>query len=121
MNGGVAQADAKVLNGKKLEKPADPVKTVDGKEFAFIGWYKDSSFKEKYSFDQPVTKDITLYAYFVELLGTEEYTVTFSGYTGAEYPVKRREESCLICRSPEIRTERNSSAGGTARTTTKRS
>ena len=88
MNGGVAQADAKVLNGKKLEKPADPVKTVDGKEFAFIGWYKDSSFKEKYSFDQPVTKDITLYAYFVELLGTEEYTVTFSGYTGAEYPGK---------------------------------
>lgn len=88
MNGGVAQADAKVLNGKKLEKPADPVKAVDGKEFAFIGWYKDSSFKEKYSFDQPVTKDITLYAYFVELLGTEEYTVTFSGYTGAEYPGK---------------------------------
>ena len=88
MNGGVAQADAKVLNGKKLEKPADPVKTVDGKEFAFIGWYKDSSFKEKYSFDQPVTKDITLYAYFVELLGTEEYTVTFSGFTGAEYPGK---------------------------------
>ncbi len=88
MNGGVAQADAKVLNGKKLEKPADPVKTVDGKEFAFIGWYKDSSFKEKYSFDQPVTKDITLYAYFVELLGTEEYTVTFSGYTGAEFPGK---------------------------------
>lgn len=88
MNGGAAQADAKVLNGKKLEKPADPVKTVDGKEFAFIGWYKDSSFKEKYSFDQPVTKDITLYAYFVELLGTEEYTVTFSGYTGAEYPGK---------------------------------
>lgn len=88
MNGGSAQADAKVLNGKKLEKPADPVKTVDGKEFAFIGWYKDSSFKEKYSFDQPVTKDITLYAYFVELLGTEEYTVTFSGFTGAEYPGK---------------------------------
>ena len=88
MNGGVAQADAKVLNGKKLEKPADPVKTVDGKEFAFIGWYKDSSFKEKYSFDQPVTKDITLYAYFVELLGTEEYTVTFSGFTGAEFPGK---------------------------------
>lgn len=88
MNGGVAQADAKVLNGKKLEKPADPVKTADGKEFAFIGWYKDSSFKEKYSFDQPVTKDITLYAYFVELLGTEEYTVTFSGYTGAEFPGK---------------------------------
>lgn len=88
MNGGSAQADAKVLNGKKLEKPADPVKTVDGKEFAFIGWYKDSSFKEKYSFDQPVTKDITLYAYFVELLGTEEYTVTFSGYTGAEFPGK---------------------------------
>lgn len=88
MNGGVAQADAKVLNGKKLEKPADPVKTVDGKEFAFIGWYKDPSFKEKYSFDQPVTKDITLYAYFVELLGTEEYTVTFSGFTGAEFPGK---------------------------------
>lgn len=88
MNGGSAQADVKVLNGKKLEKPADPVKTVDGKEFAFIGWYKDSSFKEKYSFDQPVTKDITLYAYFVELLGTEEYTVTFSGYTGAEFPGK---------------------------------
>ncbi len=101
MNGGAAQADAKVLNGKKLEKPADPVKTVDGKEFAFIGWYKDSSFKEKYSFDQPVTKNITLYAYFVELLGTEEYTVTFSGYTGAEFPGKTTGRKLFNLPQPE--------------------
>ncbi len=80
MNGGTAQADVKVLNGKKLDKPADPVKVEEGKEYAFIGWYTDATYKEEFSFDAAVRRNVTVYARFVELLSDGEYSVTFNGY-----------------------------------------
>ncbi|MGN1062056.1 MAG: InlB B-repeat-containing protein, partial [Candidatus Scatosoma sp.] len=82
MNGGEEKADEKVLNGKTLAKPANPVKEEQGKEYIFVGWYKDAALTEKYSFDQPVTQNITLYARFAELLGEVEFSVTFDGYAG---------------------------------------
>ena len=47
MNGGSAQADVKVLNGKKLDKATlgTPTKGEEG-EYAFFGWYKDAAFKD---------------------------------------------------------------------------
>lgn len=89
MNGGTAQADVKVLNGKKLDKATlgTPTKGEEG-EYAFFGWYKDAAFKDKYSFDQPVTKNIKLYARFVKLLGKEEFTLKLDGYTGTDFAGK---------------------------------
>ena len=75
VNGGSAITPATVLNGKTLSKPADPKK--DG--YYFIGWYADADFTTPFAFDAtPITENITLYARFeAELIGQEEYTVTF--------------------------------------------
>lgn len=80
MNGGTAMQAQKVLNGKKLDKPADPVKVEEGKEYAFIGWYTDATYKEEFPFDAAVRRNVTVYARFVELLSDGEYSVTFNGY-----------------------------------------
>ena len=66
LNGGEGTASAKVINGKTLAKPSNPTK--DG--FIFIAWYSDSSFNTRYTFDTPVTGNMTLYAQFVEDPGT---------------------------------------------------
>lgn len=89
MNGGSAQADVKVLNGKKLDKATlgTPTKGEEG-EYAFVGWYKDKDFKNEYSFDQPVTKDLKLYARFVKLLVNGEFSVTLEGYEGEDFAGK---------------------------------
>lgn len=89
MNGGSAQADVKVLNGKKLDKATlgTPTKGEEG-EYAFFGWYKDKDFKNEYSFDQLVTNNLKLYARFVKLLGKEEFSVTLEGYEGEDFAGK---------------------------------
>ena len=70
-NGGSEVAANKVLNGKTLVKPADPVK----KGYLFIGWYIDAEFSEPFAFGAtPVNTDVTLYARFVEAtIGENEY------------------------------------------------
>lgn len=63
VDGGSAIESTKVLNGKTLAKPADPVKAG----YDFIGWYEDVEFKKPFAFNAtPVTGDITLYARYVE-------------------------------------------------------
>lgn len=81
LNGGEGTASAKVINGKTLAKPSNPTK--DG--FIFIAWYSDSSFNTRYTFDTPVTGNMTLYAQFVEDPGTDGFVVSFETgdlYTG---------------------------------------
>ncbi len=47
-----------VVDGDKLERPADPERSGYG----FIGWYLDEASQQGYDFGEPVTKDLTLYA-----------------------------------------------------------
>jgi len=60
-----------VPEGGKGVKPTNP--TADG--FAFGGWYTDAACTVEYTFNSVITKNITLYAKWVEV--TREYTVTF--------------------------------------------
>jgi uncharacterized repeat protein (TIGR02543 family) len=58
-NGGDDVDDQTVTQGVKVSKPSDPEK---GEGLAFGGWYKDAGFTKTWDFDDPVTKNITLYA-----------------------------------------------------------
>ncbi len=71
---GTVTGTAKVLNGKTVEKPADPVKAG----YVFIGWYADAEFTTPFAFGAtPVTANTTLYAYFMEkTVGQDEFTAT---------------------------------------------
>ncbi len=57
----------KVAEGDKVARPADPVK----EGYTFKGWYSDKTAKTLYNFDSPVTKDLTLYAGFVDANGRD--------------------------------------------------
>lgn len=57
-----------VADGEKVARPTDPVK----EGYTFKGWYSDKTAKTLYNFDTPVTKDITLYAGFVNGDGVDE-------------------------------------------------
>jgi len=80
VDGGSAVAPLTVVNGKTAAKPTDPTKA----EYAFLGWYTDSSLKTAYSFTTPVTSDITVYAKWIKLDDGPVYNVGFDlGYAGA--------------------------------------
>lgn len=73
--------DEPVLNGMKASQPADPEKA----SYLFVGWYTEAGFKNKYSFDTPVTSDIKLYARFVSAIPEDpEFKVSFEPGEGAE-------------------------------------
>ncbi|WP_353092719.1 InlB B-repeat-containing protein [Tissierella praeacuta] len=57
-NGGSSINSKKVTVGEKVDRPSDPTKS----ENKFMGWYEDLNLTEEFSFDTPITKDITLYA-----------------------------------------------------------
>ena len=75
MNGTKEYFSTTILNGKKLTNVDSP--KVDNN--LFVGWYKDSEFKEPYDLSaNVVTSDLVLYARFVpEKVGVSEYTVEF--------------------------------------------
>lgn len=66
-DGGSAVSSKTVTRNSKAAEPADPTK--DG--YTFDGWYSDKNFTAVYDFNQPVTKNLTLYAKWIELK-TEE-------------------------------------------------
>lgn len=68
---------AKVKEGEKLIKPADPTK--DG--YNFVRWCSDELLEYSYNFDTPVTSSFTLYAEFEEQ-APERYTITFDANGG---------------------------------------
>lgn len=57
-NGGSEVPMQTVKVGNKVVQPDNPVK--DG--YAFQGWYREQSLLNRYSFDQPVSQHMTLYA-----------------------------------------------------------
>lgn len=63
-----------VEKGKTAAKPADP---VDEDGWIFEDWYTEAECIHKYDFDTPVTKDINLYAKWVDD-SVVTYTVTFN-------------------------------------------
>lgn len=57
-NGGSSVPIQTVKVGNKVTEPSAPVK----EGYTFAGWYKESSLLNRYSFDQPVSQHMTLYA-----------------------------------------------------------
>ena len=64
-NGGSRIEKQSVAKNTLLSEPSAPTK----EGYAFAGWYTDKELKEKYDFSQTVTKNLTLYAAWIE---TEE-------------------------------------------------
>lgn len=88
-NGGSAVSPVKVMNGRTVNKPADP--ELSG--HVFLGWYADAQFTTAFSFGAtPVTADTTVYARWSdELTGAAVYTVDFDlGYEDAEAPASMK-------------------------------
>lgn len=68
-NGG-SSIDSKVIEvNKKVSIPTDPVKSG----YIFDGWFSDEGLSEKYNFNTPITKDITLYAKWTEKVYTYDF------------------------------------------------
>ena len=89
--GGNTIAPVTVKEGEKVSEPT-PAPTKEG--FTFDGWYTDDTYTTKYNFEDAVTKNITLYAKWNEVVVTK-YTVTFDtkgGNTIAPVTVKEGEK-----------------------------
>ncbi|MCL2271037.1 MAG: InlB B-repeat-containing protein, partial [Treponema sp.] len=69
-NGGSAVSGQTVISGLSAKRPSDPVRT----NYIFSNWYGDDSLASLYSFSNPVTEDITVYAKWNRI----QYTVRFS-------------------------------------------
>jgi len=76
-NGGSGVPAQTLQSGKTAKRPDNP--TLGG--YAFDNWYTDTDLTSPYNFDDPVTKNITLYAKW-----SEYCTITFNtnGATGGE-------------------------------------
>ena len=61
-NGGSMVSSKPVSSGGKMAKPADPTK--DG--YTFAGWYSDAALTKEYDFNASVTRNITVYAKWIE-------------------------------------------------------
>ena len=80
--GNTTLADVKVINGKPVAKPADPVK----ENHVFLGWYADETFTTPFDFETSTVKEnTTVWAKWAE--GQIDFTLNFDlGYEGATLP-----------------------------------
>ncbi|MBP5308658.1 MAG: leucine-rich repeat protein [Clostridia bacterium] len=85
-DGGSAVTKATVLNGKTLDKPADPSKAG----YDFVGWYADADYKTPFAFGStPITANTTIYARYAEKTGLgTEFTVSFDTGNGVAVPAQ---------------------------------
>ncbi len=75
MDGGSATASQTVVNGGSATAPADPTK----EGYKFLGWYTTDAYTTLFDFDGAITANTTVYANFVEIVGSEEFVITY-GY-----------------------------------------
>ncbi|MBO4863580.1 MAG: InlB B-repeat-containing protein [Eubacterium sp.] len=78
-NGGSAVATQSVEPGQKVTKPADPTKSG----FTFAGWYTDSALTTPFDFNEPITKNTTIYAKWIDATDSVTYTVAFNTNGGS--------------------------------------
>jgi len=84
-NGGTYVKSQTIFDGNYANRPGDPTKNC----YQFGGWYTDKNFNYKYDFNTPVTKDITLYAKWINDGSCNQYTVSFNT-NGAGYIESQR-------------------------------
>lgn len=78
-NGGTYVKEQEVLENGYVVRPNDPSKSC----YDFAGWYTDSNLTNYYNFNTHVTKDITLFAKWVDNGScTKKHTVTFNSNGG---------------------------------------
>jgi uncharacterized repeat protein (TIGR02543 family) len=81
--------------------------------FTFGGWYVDSQYSEKYDFNKPMTKDISVYAYWIP--DEISYTVRFISYDedGQEFEVApTRTERSPAFQPGDVKTEKAAAVAG---------
>ncbi len=78
--GGSEVAPQSVVEGECATRPADPTRY----SYAFTGWYTDEACTTAFSFDTPITGDITLYAGWQRVPTEDEVVVTFETNGGTQ-------------------------------------
>ena len=82
-NGGDKIDSQNVLKGSTAEIPSTPIREDDmNNRYSFDNWYLNSSCTQKYSFDMPVTKNITLYAKWIST-PHPKYNIVFDSNGGS--------------------------------------
>ena len=80
LNGGTGTGEVKVINGRTIEKPANPTKTGQ----VFVGWYSDAAFAKAFDFENtPITGNIKLYARYVAR-AEGEFTLSFDAASAGQ-------------------------------------
>ena len=79
-NGGSSVSMQTVKVGSKAFEPEQPVR----EGYTFAGWYKESSLLNRYSFDQPVSQHMTLYAKWTSVSGGTDGGDDQGGETGVQ-------------------------------------
>lgn len=49
-----------------LKPPKNPIKEIEGKQYAFVGWYMDPELNTAFNFETLITEDTTIYAKYKE-------------------------------------------------------
>lgn len=101
--GGSEVSPVSVVNGRTVQKPADPVR----EGYVFLGWYTAKENGEAFAFGSlPITADTTVYARWESagqtVVGQAEYAVFFElGYAGAENPASVKTVGGKLLSLPE--------------------
>lgn len=74
-NGGSGITIQKIEYSKTASEPDAPTKD----KYSFAGWYSDEELTEEYDFTTPITKNITLYAKWIQTVAT----ITFNSKNGS--------------------------------------
>ena len=83
---GEAPADVTVTAGETAARPADPVAAG----YVFGGWFTEEECATLWSFDTPVTSDVTLYAKWTKIDSGARFTVSFDANGHGDTPMNQR-------------------------------